>query len=56
MLYASLEAHVSVCEYCAGAFEVEEEAAESEVEVVGKFEGHPSIRQLVGDDYEVITY
>jgi len=31
--------------------------AEAErVAVIPEFEGHPSIRSLVADDYEIITY
>lgn len=55
-LYTSLEEYVTVCEYCAGAFEVEQAAEESDAEVNGEFEGHPSMRELVEDDYDIITY
>ena len=55
-LYRSLTDHVQVCEYCSGAFDVEDAVAESDVDAVGEFEGHPSVRSLVADGYEVITY
>ncbi|WP_458207663.1 DsrE family protein [Haladaptatus sp. NG-SE-30] len=55
-LYKSLEEHASVCEYCTGAFDVSEPVEESEATKVGEFEGHPSIRSLVTEGYEVITF
>jgi hypothetical protein len=55
-LYESLEDHVSVCEYCSGAFGVEGSVEASDATSVGEFEGHPSVRDLVTDGYEVVTY
>jgi hypothetical protein len=55
-LYASLKDHVSACEFCSGAFGVEDEVAASGVEADGEFEGHPSVRGLVDDGYDVITF
>lgn len=55
-LYVALEDEIEVCDYCAGAFEVEEAVEESGAEAVSEFEGHPSIRDLVAEDYEIITY
>lgn len=55
-IYRSLTDHISVCSYCAGAFEVEDAVDESSVEFEDGFEGHPSVRDLVADGYEVITY
>lgn len=55
-LYESLSHLVEACEYCAGAFDVSEGVAESEAETLAEFEGHPSVRDLVADGYEVITY
>ncbi|WP_435157753.1 hypothetical protein [Haladaptatus sp. DFWS20] len=55
-LFTSLEDYVTVCEYCAGAFEVEQAAEESDSDVDCEFETHPSMRQLIEDDYDIITY
>ena len=55
-LYESLSEHVSVCEYCSGAFGVENEVAESDATAVSEFEGHPSVRDLVTDGYDVVTF
>lgn len=55
-LYRSLSEHVEVCDYCAGAFEVEDAVAASDADRALEFEGHPSVRSLVADGYEVVTY
>ncbi len=55
-LYRSLTDHISVCDYCAGAFHVEDDVEAAPVSLDDGFEGHPSVRDLVEDGYEVITY
>jgi len=45
-----------VCDYCASAYCVDEAVAAAGLERVDEFEGHPSIRDLVADGYEVITF
>lgn len=55
-LYESLKDSVRVCDYCADAFHVDGAVDDSDVERVAEFEGHPSVRSLVADGYEVITY
>ena len=44
------------CAYCAKAFGVKEEVQESGVELMGEFEGHPSLAKLVSQGYQVITF
>jgi hypothetical protein len=44
------------CAYCARAFGVKEEVQESGVDLLGDFEGHPSLAKLVGKGYHVITF
>jgi len=44
------------CAYCARAFGVKDEVQESGVELLGDFEGHPSLAKLVGQGYQVITF
>ena len=55
-LYESLTDVVRVCDYCADAFHVGDAVDESDVDRVAQFEGHPSVRELVADGYEVVTY
>jgi hypothetical protein len=45
-----------VCAYCAGAFGVKEAVVAQGVQLVGEYEGHPSVRRLVHDGYQVITF
>ena len=55
-LYQSVHGDTSVCDYCSGAFGVEEAVAESGLVTLDDHDGHPSIRSLVDDDYEIITF
>lgn len=55
-LYESVKDVASACEYCAGAFHVEDEVESSETDLVAEFDGHPSVRDLVADGYEVVTF
>ncbi len=44
------------CAYCARAFGVKDEAQQSGIELLGDFEGHPSLAKLVTQGYQVITF
>ena len=44
------------CAYCARAFGVKDEVEQSNVELLGEFEGHPSLAKLVSQGYQVITF
>lgn len=44
------------CAYCARTFGVKQEVQESNVELMGEFEGHPSLAKLVSEGYQVITF
>jgi len=55
-LYNALEDHVRVCDYCADAFHVSDEVDDSGADRLAEYDGHPSIRSLVADGYEVITF
>lgn len=55
-LFQIVRDHASACDYCSGAFHVEDEVADAGVPTLDDHEGHPSIRSLVDDDYEVITF
>lgn len=44
------------CAYCARAFGVKDEVQESGVELLGEFEGHPSLANFVTQGYQVITF
>lgn len=55
-LYQSVQDDVMVCDYCAGAFDVGGAVDDAAVVRIDENAGHPSIRSLVDDDYEIITY
>lgn len=55
-LYQSVRNDTSVCDYCSGAFGVEDAVAESGLVTRDDHDGHPSIRSLVAEDYEIITF
>ena len=45
-----------VCAYCAGAFGVKGAVVAQGVALAGEYEGHPSVRWLIQDGYQVITF
>ncbi|MGB9966005.1 DsrE family protein [Halobacterium hubeiense] len=55
-LYQSVKDDTSACDYCSGAFGVEDAVADAGVVTLDEHDGHPSIRSLVDDDYEIITF
>lgn len=55
-LYQTVKEHTSVCDYCSGAFGVEDAVADADVQILDDHEGHPSVRSLVDEGYEVITF
>lgn len=55
-LYKTVRENTSVCDYCSGAFDVEDAVADTGVVMLDDHDGHPSIRSLVDDDYEIITF
>ena len=55
-LYQSVRDEAAVCDYCAGAFGVDEVVQDAGLVTIDENEGHPSIRSLVDDDYEIITF
>lgn len=55
-LYQSIRDDVSVCDYCVSAYDVDDVVDEEGLERLDEFEGHPSIRSLVDDGYEIITF
>jgi hypothetical protein len=44
------------CAYCAKAFGVKDRVEEEGVPLIDEYEGHPSVRKLVSDGYEVVTF
>lgn len=55
-LYAQVSHLAEVCDYCAGAYGVDEAVEESDAGRIDDYEGHPSIRSLVDDGAEIVTF
>ncbi|MFB6222155.1 MAG: hypothetical protein ABEH86_00580 [Haloarcula sp.] len=55
-LYQEVRDESAVCEFCSGAFGVEDDVAEAGIEVLDDHDGHPSIRSHVDDGREIITF
>ena len=54
-LYRTVRPDTKVCDYCAEVYDVHDQVTESDVDIIAEYDGHPSIRNLVKDGYEVIT-
>ncbi|MFC6942726.1 DsrE family protein [Salinirubellus sp. GCM10025818] len=55
-LYQAVRGDASVCDYCTGAFGVDDAVDEAGVVRLDDNDGHPSVRSLVNEGYEVITF
>lgn len=55
-LFEQLRDRVSVCGFCASAFDVEDAVGRVRVARVTSHDSHPEVRDLVHDGFEVITY
>jgi len=56
-LYTDIEEQVEgVCRFCARAFGVLEQAEELDLPLLAEFEQHPSVRGLVVEGYQIITF
>lgn len=44
------------CKFCSGAFGVTDQVKEAGVTLLDEYENHPSVRSLVQDGYQVITF
>jgi hypothetical protein len=55
-LYRTVRDDTSVCDFCAGSFGVGDAVDDAGVVRLDDHDGHPSIRSLVDDGYEVITF
>lgn len=56
-LYRAVESKIAgICDYCAKAFGVRDEAVAQGMTLLGEFEGHPSLRKLLSSGYRIITF
>jgi hypothetical protein len=45
-----------VCRYCAGAFGATDAAVKEGVPLLADYDGHPSVKQLLDEGYQIITF
>lgn len=50
------EVVAGACGFCAHAFHATDQVHEADVKLLDEYEGHPSIKTLVDDGYQVITF
>ena len=56
-LYAAVSDRIAgVCAYCADAFGVKDAVVAQGARLADEYEGHPSVRRLIHDGYQVITF
>lgn len=55
-LYRTVRSDAAACDYCSDAFGVEDAVSDSDVVTLDDHDGHPSIRSLVEEGYEIITF
>lgn len=56
-LYNELRDYISgVCSYCADAFQVTQAVKKEALKFADEFEGHPSLRNLLNQGYQVLTF
>lgn len=44
------------CDYCAGAFGVKEKVQKTGIKLLDEFDQHPSLRKLLADGYQILTF
>lgn len=44
------------CSFCAGVFGATEATEQSGTGLLSEFEGHPSVRRLMGEGYQILNY
>ncbi|MFC3960000.1 hypothetical protein [Halovivax cerinus] len=55
-LYDAVREDAAACDFCTGAFGVRDAVDDATVSTLGEHDGHPSLRSLVDDGYEVLTF
>ena len=44
------------CRFCANAFDVRSEIANTDITLLGAADGHPSIRSLIVEGYQIVSF
>jgi hypothetical protein len=55
-LFEDVRDEAGACVYCARAYGVKDAVAAAGIEMLDEYKGHPSVRQLISDGYEVVSF
>jgi hypothetical protein len=55
-LFEEIRGDAGACAYCARAYGVKDRVEASGVQMLDEYKGHPSVRQLISDGFEVVTF
>lgn len=55
-LFESVRQHAGACAYCARAYGVSDEVEATGVDLLDQYKGHPSLRALIDEGYEMVTF
>ncbi|MBW6479651.1 MAG: DsrE family protein [Bacteroidales bacterium] len=56
-LYKMVKSHITgACSYCAQAFGVKNQVEKAEIVLLDEFKNHPSLRNLIVDGYQIISF
>ena len=55
-LYAGLKDRSLACKYCAASFGVTTGIQDAGIPLLDEYHGHPSLRKLVSDGYQIISF
>ena len=56
MFASVIDVVAGACAFCAAAFEVKEEIEKTDIPLLSEYEGHPSLRRLLAEGYQVVTF
>jgi hypothetical protein len=55
-LFEDVRDETGACVYCARAYKVKDQVEAIGIELLDEYKGHPSVRRLIADGYEVVTF
>jgi hypothetical protein len=55
-LFEAVREDTGACVYCARAYGVIDRVEAAGVRLLDDYKGHPSVRQLISDGYEIVTF
>jgi hypothetical protein len=55
-LFDEVRDDAGACVYCARAYGVKDGVEATGVALIDEFRGHPSVRRLIADGYEIVTF